>query len=132
MADRNEILGELRTIIVETRGVDEEEVIEGATLFEDLGLESIDFLEISFRMEESFGFPFPTDDLGNIMNSVNENSTTEDVTTALDTLANDFHMKFDRAAIAGVDPFDADQLRDSVLKLFTVGALVDFVGAQAA
>ena len=132
MSDRNEILGELRTIIVETRGVDEDEVIENATLFEDLGLESIDFLEISFRMEESFGFPFPTDDLGNIMNSVNENSTTEDVTTALDALANDFHMKFDRAAIAGVDPFDAEKLRDSVLQLFTVGALVDFVGAQAA
>ena len=52
--------------------------------------ESIDFLEISFRMEESFGFPFPTDDLGNIMNSVNENSTTADVSTALDTLATDF------------------------------------------
>ena len=132
MSDRNEILGELRTIIVETRGVDEDEVIESATLFEDLGLESIDFLEISFRMEESFGFPFPTDDLGNIMNSVNENSTTEDVSSALDALANDFHMKFDRAAVAGVDPFDADKLRDSVLQLFTVGALADFVGAQPA
>jgi acyl carrier protein len=132
MADRTAILDELKTIIVETRGVDEDEVIESATLFEDLGLESIDFLEISFRMEESFGFPFPTDDLGNIMNSVNENSTTDDVSTALDTLATDFHMRFDRASIAGVDPFDADKLRDSVLQLFTVGALVDFVGAQAA
>jgi len=130
--DRVEILEELRTIIVETRGVDEEEVVEGATLFEALGLESIDFLEISFRMEESFGFPFPTDDLGEIMNSVGENSTTEDVTTALDKLENDFHMKFDRSAIDGVSPFDADKLRDSVLALFTVGALVDFVEARGA
>ncbi len=130
--ERVEILEELRTIIVETRGVDEEEVVEGATLFEALGLESIDFLEISFRMEESFGFPFPTDDLGEIMNSVGENSTTEDVTTALDKLENDFHMKFDRSAIDGVSPFDADKLRDSVLSLFTVGALVDFVEARGA
>lgn len=128
--DRANILEELKTIIVETRGVDEEEVIETATLFEDLGLESIDFLEISFRMEESFGFPFPTDDLGEIMNSVGENSTTDDVTGALDKLENEFHMKFDRSAIAGVDPFDADKLRDSVLQLFTVGALVDFVEAR--
>lgn len=132
MAERTEILSELRTIIVETRGVEDDEVIESATLFNDLGLESIDFLEISFRMEESFGFPFPTDDLGGIMNSVTENSTTSDVTTALDALENDFHMKFDRGAIGGVDPFDADQLRDSVLQLFTVGALVDFVEAGAA
>ncbi len=130
--DRAEILEELRTIIVETRGVEEEEVTETATLFEDLGLESIDFLEISFRMEESFGFPFPTDDLGEIMNSVGENSTTEDVTGALDKLENDFHMKFERSAIDGVDPFDADRLRDSVLQLFTVGALVDFVQARGA
>ena len=128
--ERGNIIEELRTIIVETRGVDEDEVTEGATLFEDLGLESIDFLEISFRMEESFGFPFPTDDLGEIMNSVGENSSTDDVTGALDKLEGDFHMKFERAGIAGVDPFDADKLRDSVLKLFTVGALVDFVAAH--
>jgi len=131
MAERAQILDELRTIIVETRGVEDDEVIEKATLFEDLGLESIDFLEISFRMEESFGFPFPTDDLGGIMNSVTENSTTDDVTKALNALESDFHMKFDRNAIDGADPFDADKLRDSVLQLFTVGALVDFVEAQA-
>jgi acyl carrier protein len=129
---RDEILEELRTIIVETRGVEDDEVIPGATLFDDLGLESIDFLEISFRMEESFGFPFPTDDLGNIMNSVGENSTTEDVNGALDALTNDFHMKFDRTAVDGVSPFDAEKLQKSVLTLFTVGSLVDFVEARSA
>ena len=130
--DRAAILEELTTIIVETRGVDEDEVTDGATLFDDLGLESIDFLEISFRMEESFGFPFPTDDLGNIMNSVNEDSTTEDVNSALDTLQTDFHMKFDRTQVAGVSPFDATKLQESVLTLFTVGSLVDFVEARSA
>ena len=128
---RDEILEELRTIIVETRGVEDDEVTPGATLFDDLGLESIDFLEISFRMEESFGFPFPTDELGNIMGSVGENSTTEDVNNALDALTNDFHMKFDRNAVEGVDPFDASKLQGSVLKLFTVGSLVDFVEARS-
>ena len=128
---RDEILEELRTIIVETRGVEDDEVTPGATLFDDLGLESIDFLEISFRMEESFGFPFPTDELGNIMGSVGENSTTEDVNNALDALTNDFHMNFDRNAVEGVDPFDATKLQASVLKLFTVGSLVDFVDARS-
>jgi acyl carrier protein len=130
--NRDEILEELRTIIVETRGVEDDEVTPEATLFDDLGLESIDFLEISFRMEESFGFPFPTDDLGNIMNSVGENSTTEDVNSALDALTNDFHMSFDRSAVEGVSPFDAAKLQSSVLTLFTVGSLVNFVAARSA
>ena len=129
--DRAEILEKLTEIIVETRGVDEEECHEGATLFDELGLESIDFLEISFRMEEDFGFPFPTDDLGSLLTSVGENSTTEDVTKALDALTTDFHIKVDKGAIAGVDPYDAGKLRDSVLQLFTVGALVDFVEARS-
>ena len=131
MADRAEILSKLTEIIVETRGVDEEECKETATLFDDLGLESIDFLEISFRMEEDFGFPFPTDDLGALLTSVGENSTTADVNKALDSLGTDFHMKFDRSAVGGVDPFDSDKLRESVLNLFTVGALVDFVQARS-
>ena len=131
MADRAEILSKLTEIIVETRGVDEDECTATATLFDDLGLESIDFLEISFRMEEDFGFPFPTDDLGALLTSVGENSTTADVNKALDSLEKDFHIKFDRAAVQGVDPFDSDKLRDSVLGLFTVGALADFVQARS-
>lgn len=132
MANRAEILEKLTEIIVETRGVDEEECTEGATLFDDLGLESIDFLEISFRMEEEFGFPFPTDDLGALLTSVGENSTTDDVNKALDSLSNDFHINFDRTKVEGVDPYDADKLRDSVLQLFTVGALADYVQARSA
>ena len=131
MADRADILAKLTEIIVETRGVDEDECSEGATLFDDLGLESIDFLEISFRMEEDFGFPFPTDDLGALLTSVGENSTTADVNKALDSLENDFHIKFDRAGVEGVEPFNADKLRGSVLKLFTIGALADFVQARS-
>ncbi len=131
MADRAEILEKLTEIIVDTRGVDEEECTEGATLFDDLGLEPSDFLEISFRMAEACGFPFPTDDLGSLLTSVGENSTTEDVNKALDSLEKDFHIKFDRSAVEGVDPFDSDKLRDSVLQLFTVGALVDFVAARS-
>lgn len=131
MADRADIISKLRTIIVDTRGVDENEVVETATLFGDLGLESIDFLEISFRMEEQFGFPFPTDDLGSLMGKVNENSTPDDVRTAMAALRNDFHMKFDEMVVDGIEPFDAKKLRSSVLKLFTVGALADYVEAKS-
>ena len=129
---REEILNELQIIISETRGVDEEEVVANANLFNDLGLESIDFLEISFRMEESFGFPFPTDDLGKLMSSVNENSTKDDVEGVLDRLEGDFYIAVERSKVEGIDPIDADKLRDSVLNLFSVDVLVNFVEKKQA
>lgn len=131
MADRAEIINKLRTIIVDTRGVDESDVVETATLFGNLGLESIDFLEISFRMEESFGFPFPTDDLGSLMGKVNDNSKSDDVRAVLTALREQFHMNFDESKVEGIEPFDSKKLRTSVLKLFTVGALADFVEAKS-
>ena len=130
MRDRNDILSTLRTIIVDTRGVEEDEVTPEANLFRDLGLESIDFLEISFRMEESFGFPFPTDDLGNLMGAVNESSTPDKVREVLGKLRTDFHIPVDLDNLPGLDPLDPKKLRTEVMNLFTVNALVDFVAAR--
>lgn len=120
------IHAELRTILAETRGVEESECELEATLFTDLGLESIDFLEISFRFEESFGFPFPTDALGEILNSLDEDSTSEDALRALGVLHERFFMDVPED-LPGVEPFNAQTLEDAVRDLFTVGPLVTFV-----
>ena len=90
---RPEIIDELVTIIVETRGVDEEEVVETTTLFEDLGLESIDFLEISFRIEESFGFRLPVDGMGEIFNKIAVATEKSAAIDAINELAESFHME---------------------------------------
>jgi len=124
---REQVIEELQIIIVETRGVLEEEVVETATLFEDLTLESIDFLEISFRIEESFGFVFPTDDLGEIFNRVGDGGTTADAEAALVMFEGAFFTTVDRNSLTGLDPFDVGKLRSSVFKLFTFKLLVDFV-----
>ena len=131
MPSREEILETLRTIIVETRGVDESEVVPEANLFNDLGLESIDFLEISFRMEESFGFPFPTDQLGELLGGVSETSTREQIEEVLDKLKADFHIPVVKDEIEGLDPLNPVKIREQVLALFTVSALADFVEANA-
>jgi len=131
MPSREEILETLRTIIVETRGVDESEVVPAANLFNDLGLESIDFLEISFRMEESFGFPFPTDQLGELLGGVSENSTTEQVEDVLGQLKTEFHIPVKMDELDGLDPLDPVKSRDQVLDLFTVNALADFIEAKS-
>ncbi len=131
MPSRDEILEELRTIIVETRGVDESEVEPTANLFNDLGLESIDFLEISFRMEESFGFPFPTDQLGELMGGMTEDSTKDEIIKVLEQLKSDFHIPVVMDELTGLEPLDSTKLRDEVLALFTVDALVAFVAANS-
>ncbi len=130
MPSREEILETLRTIIVETRGVDESEVVPEANLFNDLGLESIDFLEISFRMEESFGFPFPTDQLGELLGGVSESSTREQIEEVLDKLKAEFHIPVVKDEITGLDPLNPDKIREEVLALFTVAALADFIEAN--
>jgi acyl carrier protein len=56
---REEIYKKVQDVLVEALGVDEEEVTPDATLRGDLGAESIDFLDIAFRLEKAFGIKIP-------------------------------------------------------------------------
>lgn len=53
---RDEVFGKVRSVLVDALAVDEEEVTPAATLTGDLGAESIDFLDIVFKLEQAFGF----------------------------------------------------------------------------
>ena len=72
MAINPEIFEKVQATLVDALGVDEDEVTEGATLVGDLGAESIDFLDIVFRLEKAFdikverGELFPEDILNNM------------------------------------------------------------------
>lgn len=71
MASEDEIFEKVREALVDALGVDDEEVVPEATLQGDLDAESIDFLDIVFRLEKSFdikierGELFPEDILTN-------------------------------------------------------------------
>jgi len=54
MLTREEIYARVAATLVGALNVDEDEVIPGATLQGDLGAESIDFLDIVFRLEREF------------------------------------------------------------------------------
>jgi acyl carrier protein len=62
---REEIFESVRATLVDALGVDEEEVQEDATLQNDLGAESIDFLDIVFRLEKNFSIKIPKGELFN-------------------------------------------------------------------
>jgi acyl carrier protein len=51
---RDEIFKKVQGVLTDALGVDEEEVTPTASLRADLGAESIDFLDISFRLEKVF------------------------------------------------------------------------------
>ncbi len=51
---REEIFGRVREVLVEALAVDEDEVTPDASLTRDLGAESIDFLDIVFKLEQAF------------------------------------------------------------------------------
>ncbi|MEM7622796.1 MAG: phosphopantetheine-binding protein [Planctomycetota bacterium] len=54
--DRDEIYTKVQDVLVEALSVDEDEVSPTATVFGDLGAESIDVLDIKFQLEQTFGF----------------------------------------------------------------------------
>jgi acyl carrier protein len=60
---KDDVFNKVRTALVDALGVDEEEVTPTATMVGDLGAESIDFLDIVFRLEKSFGIEIPRSEL---------------------------------------------------------------------
>ena len=63
MPSREQIYTRVCATLVEALNVDEEEIQPTATLQDDLGAESIDFLDIVFRLEREFGIKIPRAEL---------------------------------------------------------------------
>ncbi|HEV7225244.1 MAG TPA: acyl carrier protein [Pirellulales bacterium] len=63
MPSKEEIYDKIKNALVEALGVDEDEVTPEATLVGDLGAESIDFLDIVFRLEKAFNIKVPRGEL---------------------------------------------------------------------
>jgi acyl carrier protein len=53
---RDEVFEKVRDVLVDALGVDDDEVTPEASLTKDLEAESIDFLDIVFKLEQAFGF----------------------------------------------------------------------------
>ena len=60
---RDEITEKVREGLVDALGVDEDEVVPDARIGGDLGAESIDYLDIVFRLEKAFNIKIPRGDL---------------------------------------------------------------------
>ena len=63
MPTQEEIYTKVSATLVEALNVDEDEIRPTSTLQGDLGAESIDFLDIVFRLEREFGIKIPRGEL---------------------------------------------------------------------
>ncbi len=63
MPTKAEVFEKIQEALVEALGVDDDEVTPEATLVGDLGAESIDFLDIVFRLEKGFEIKIPRGEL---------------------------------------------------------------------
>ena len=129
---REEIEADVRNVLVDALGVDEDDVVPTATLKGDLGAESIDYLDIVFRLEKTFSTPekpfkiaqgelFPE----NLMN---------DPSLVVDGKLTDKGLELMREKVPHVDldDFASDPQVVKLSGLFTVKSLCDFVERKLA
>ncbi|MEM8873307.1 MAG: acyl carrier protein [Planctomycetota bacterium] len=120
--DRNEIFEKVQEVLVEALGVDDDEVTADAVIRDDLGAESIDFLDIQFRLEKEFGFKIPRGEM--MPENIAQNE--EYVKDGKMTEAGITELK-SRMPHADFKDFEAGSELDEMSKLFTVDAIVNYV-----
>jgi acyl carrier protein len=119
---RDEIYKKVQGVLVDALGVDEEEVTPDAVIKDDLGAESIDFLDIIFRLEKAFTIKIPR---GEMM----PENLASDPTLVQDgkvTPAGIADLK-QRMPHSDFTEFEKDPKVDAMSKLFTVDAIVNYV-----
>ncbi len=110
-------------VLVESLNVDEEDLTPTITLKGDLGAESIDFLDLLFRLEREFGIKIPRDEL------FPESLFQGDPDFVRDGRVTDQGMEELRSRMpyADLEALDRDRRLSAVADLFTVGLMARYV-----
>jgi acyl carrier protein len=122
VASREEIYDKVKGVLEYALGADAEDVTLDATLIGDLGAESIDFLDISFKLEQEFGIKI---DQGELFpeNLMQDESLVDDGKLTDKGMA----VLTERMPHVDFSSFDGDRRVDQLSELFTVASLVDFI-----
>ena len=126
--EEKEIYEKVKESVVEALGVDEEEVSPTAVLFDDLGAESLDLLDIVFRLEKEFGVKIPRGGIqAEAMSAEGENLKEEDL--VVDGVLTPLGIQKLKKAMSEVDPSRITEgfRADDIPTLFTVQTFVNIV-----
>jgi acyl carrier protein len=122
---RDEVLEKVKEALVDALGVDDDEVTPEATMVGDLGAESIDFLDIVFRLEKAFEIEIPRSEL--FPEDILTNS--EYVQDGLVTPAGIEQLK-QRMPFANLDKFEDNPAVQEFSNLLTVNDLCRYVESK--
>ena len=126
---RDEIQTKVTKVLVDALGVDEDEVTPTAVIRDDLGAESIDFLDIMFRLEKEFCIKIPKGEMmpENLATNPELVQNGKLTPAGLELI----RTKMPHAA-AEFEAFKADPELESMSKLFTVNSIVNYVQSKVA
>ena len=123
MATVSDIQEKVKLVLVEALNVDEDEVTPAATLQGDLGAESIDFLDIVFRLEREFAIRIPRGELFPVSNFQGDPELVQEgkvTPMGLEELRT-------RLPFADLSEFEKDPQVSGTSDLFTVEMIVHYV-----
>ena len=120
---RDEIFDQVQEVLVDALAVDDDEVTYESTLMGDLGAESIDFLDIVFRLEKAFGIKIPREELFPAESLMNDSELVHNGKLT-DKGLNELREKMPHTDLTEflTDP-DINKMAD----LFTVNAIVNYI-----
>ncbi len=126
MATSKEVFDKVQETLIDALGVDDDEVTPEATLIGDLGAESIDFLDIVFRLEKNFDIKIPRGEL------FPENLAGADSGFIQDGMVTEKGISElrDRMPHADIDAFADDPKVENIQELFTVDMICKFLEAK--
>lgn len=125
MPDNEEVFAKVKDALVDALGVDDDEVTEEATMVGDLGAESIDFLDIVFKLEKAFGITIPRDEL--FPDDILTNA--EYINDGMVTPEGLVKLK-ERMPFADLTKFEANPLVQDFGNLLTVKDLCNYVASK--
>jgi acyl carrier protein len=127
MPTADEIYANVKSTLVDALGVDDDEVTPEATLVGDLGAESIDFLDIVFRLEKNFSIKIPRGELFPESLATDQTLVKDGVvtTTGIAELRK-------RMPHADIDMFAKNPKLENMQELFTVQMIVNFIQRKLA
>jgi len=119
---QEEIFKKVQTVLIDALGVDEDEVTPTAVIKDDLGAESIDFLDISFRLDKAFGIKIGKGEMmpEGLSNDPAFAQNGKITPAGLEELKK-------RMPYADFTEFEKDPTVEGMSKLFTVNMIVHFV-----
>ena len=126
MPSSEEVFDKVRATLIDALGLDDDEVTQEATLIGDLGAESIDFLDIVFRLEKEFDIKIPRGELFPENLAAADSGFVEGDKVTEQGLA----QLREKMPHADIDAFAKNPEVSGIPNLFTVNMICRYVGTR--